>query len=376
MKATHFHFEWSPNTPPRGFRTGVSLHSHTLHSRESLEFIYKIARHSSALRWALERGETRYRQHHGVPLVLSRGWWTPPLAPLDAYRVEAAQVESMGLRPVVSLTDHDDIEAPMSLQAVDSERQIPVSVEWTVPFGQTFFHLGLHNLPPRSARCTMEALGDYTRRPDRRQLGDLLSSLDAIPEVLVVFNHPLWDEKGVGSEVHRAAAMDLMRVYGNFLHAIEVNGLRPWRENRAAIRFAQDWEKPAVSGGDRHAVEPNAVLNLTRARTFAEFADEVRMGVSDVLITSHYRQAHAMRILHNLVDVLQPYESHGNGWREWTDRVFYHCHDNVVRSLRQLWGSRLPPAVRLFDSLVQVAANRPVRHAIKQAAARAEQVAL
>ena len=43
------------------FRTGVSLHSHTLHSRESLNFIYHAARHSALLRWVLRRGERRYR---------------------------------------------------------------------------------------------------------------------------------------------------------------------------------------------------------------------------------------------------------------------------------------------------------------------------
>ena len=376
MKATNFHCEWSPSAPPRGFRTGVSLHSHTLHSKESLDFIYKVAQSSAALRWVLKRGAARYREHHGVPLDLRRGWWTPPLAPLDAYRVEADQVEGLGLQAIVSLTDHDDIEAPMSLQAVDSAREVPASVEWTVPFGPTFFHLGVHNLPRHSARSTMSALGEYTSKPNPQQLRVLLSSLDATPGVLLVFNHPLWDEKGVGSEVHRDAAIEFLCGYGQYMHAIEINGLRPWHENRAAIRLANDWSLPAISGGDRHAVEPNAVLNLTRATSFAEFSEEIRAGASEVLITNHYRQAHAGRIVHNMVDVLQPYEKHSNGWHEWTDRVFYHCPDNEVRSLRQLWGGGPPPAVRLFDSVMRLAGHRPVRNAIKFASARAEQVAI
>ena len=35
----------------------------------------------------------------------------------------------------------------MLLRTVPSSRHIPVSVEWTVPFGATAFHLGIHNLP-------------------------------------------------------------------------------------------------------------------------------------------------------------------------------------------------------------------------------------
>ena len=53
---------------------------------------------------------------------------------------------------LVSITDHDDIQAPMLLRSVPSSRHIPVSVEWTVPFGTTAFHLGIHNLPSATGR--------------------------------------------------------------------------------------------------------------------------------------------------------------------------------------------------------------------------------
>ena len=153
MKASRFHFQWSPDANPRRFRTGVSLHSHTLHSKESLDFIYWAARESALLRNVIRKGEIRYQAYHGTPLDLRRGWWTPPLAPLDAFKLEAGQIRDIGLeQAIVSLTDHDDIEAPMSLQALDSNRAVPVSVEWTVPFESTFFHLGMHNLPASRAR--------------------------------------------------------------------------------------------------------------------------------------------------------------------------------------------------------------------------------
>ena len=38
-----------------GSGTAVSLHSHTLHSREPLDFFYRIAKHCAPVRWALRR---------------------------------------------------------------------------------------------------------------------------------------------------------------------------------------------------------------------------------------------------------------------------------------------------------------------------------
>jgi hypothetical protein len=36
------------------------------------------------------------------------------------------------------------------------------------------------------------------------------------------------------------------------------------------------WDQTIISGGDRHGCEPSAVLNLTNAKTFSEFIDEIR----------------------------------------------------------------------------------------------------
>ncbi|MGH9646364.1 MAG: PHP domain-containing protein, partial [Bryobacteraceae bacterium] len=315
MNGTRIHFQWSAEKPQSRFGAAVSLHSHTLHSREPLDFFYRIAKHCAPARWALRRSEARYQSLHGVPLDLRRGWWTPPLAPRDAYSVEFDQISSLGLAPIVSLTDHDDIDAPMSLQAMEGSPNIPISVEWTVPFRNTFFHLGVHNLPPKRARAIMDLLKAFTeQQPSERDLREILASLHAEPGMLTVFNHPLWDETGIGAEQHRTAAVALLSQHGEYLHAIELNGLRPWRENASAIRLAGDWSKPVISGGDRHVVEPNATLNLTNAGCFAEFASEVRSGWSDVLLASHYRTPYAARVFHNILDVFRTYQNHRLGW--------------------------------------------------------------
>jgi hypothetical protein len=340
----------------------VSLHSHTLHSKESLNFITHASRKSALLRLVLQRGEARYRRIHGKDLDLNRGWWTPPLAPLDAFRVEKTQLEEMDLQALVSLTDHDDIEAGMSLQALDASCNVPISVEWTVPFGSTFFHLGIHNILPQQARLMMQHLEAFTAQPELPRLRELLEELDCNPATLIVFNHPLWDEKGIGAVEHLRTAEQFLRGYGQFIHALELNGLRPWSENKAVIPFAEQWAKPVISGGDRHAVEPNATINITAAGTFSEFVNEVRKdGVSHVVMMPQYREGHTSRLFHNMLDVFRTYDDHHRGWVDWGDRVFFTLECGSVRSLVQIWGEKPPLVVALFAGFMRFAGHVPVR---------------
>ncbi len=272
------------------FRTVVSLHGHTLYSRENLGFINTFARRVPVLRLAMERGAARYREVHGTELDVTRAWWTPPLAPYAAWRLEADRIASRyHARPLVSLSDHDDIEAGVTLRVLDECASVPVSVEWTVPFDGTFFHIGVHNLPPDRPAASWRNCALSRPTPTNRRWHDLFASLHARCEVLVVFNHPCWDECEVGRALHMAAARRFVASYGAFLHAFEINGLRPWAENRMAIDFAVESSKPVISGGDRHALEANTVLNLTNAETFEEFVEEMRGGRQP---GAHHRPVH------------------------------------------------------------------------------------
>ena len=369
------HLQWNDAAVVNHFRTGVSLHSHTLHSRETLDFIYCAAARAPILSAVIRRGEQRYRQVHGTALDLSRGWWTPPLGPHDAWLVEKSQIEGLGRDALVSLTDHDDIEAPVSLQLLDECRGTPISFEWTVPYGPTFFHLGIHNLPAAQARPMFSRMRTYTLAPEPPALAGILADAAAIDETLVVFNHPLWDEKGIGQAAHRGAVGEFLRRFPASLHALELNGLRPWRENREVIALAEAVRKPPISGGDRHAVEPNANVNVTNAATFAEFAAEVRDGWSDVLILKQYREPYALRILQNMMDVLHTYEQHAKGWRLWSDRVFYACDDGQVRSLTELFGRGTPAPVSVFVNVLRFASLPGVRRLLRGAFPGAKEVA-
>jgi hypothetical protein len=370
------HLQWKDAAATGRFRTGVSLHSHTLHSRESLDFIYHAATRAPILSAAIRHGERVYQKIHGAALDLARGWWTPPLGPHDAWLLEKSQIEALDQNAIVSITDHDNIDAPVSLQVLDECRGTPISVEWTVPFGPTFFHLGVHNLPAASARTLWTEMNGYRQNPDETRLHEMLTTLASFDEALTVFNHPLWDERGIGQAAHRETALEFLRRFGPSLHALELNGLRPWSENREVIVLSRAVQKPVISGGDRHAVEPNALLNLTNGETFEEFAEEVRAGWSNVLVVRHYREPYALRILHNMIDVLRTYERHANGWALWSDRVFYLCHDGQTRSLTELFGDRPPAAVALFVGAMKFASAPQVRRFLRGAFAGAEEVTL
>jgi len=376
MNLTKLHFECNGNAASR-FRTAVSLHSHTLHSRETLSFIGRLAKRVGPIRAALARGEARYKSVYGSSLDLSRAWWTPPAAPHEAWALEGGHIERrFGVQALVSLTDHDNIEAPLSLRVLDECRDLPISVEWTVPYGPTFFHLGIHNLAAVSARERMYELAHFTERGGSADVAPLLESLSQTKDTLIVFNHPCWDERGIGRELHLKLAAEFGRKYSPFLHALELNGLRPWTENREVFGLAHALAKPVISGGDRHALEPNAVLDLTNAASFSEFVEQVRARRTDVLVTDQYREPFTLRVVQSLEEILQDHEGHGRGWRRWSDRVFYRCDDGVVRPLTTLFANGVPRAVEFFVSAVHAIRRYSMRQTLRLAFPRRQELAL
>jgi hypothetical protein len=237
----------------RAFRTGVSLHSHTSHSREGLGFLPRWARDVPVLGWELARQTRRYEARQGRPPDFDGAHWTPPLSSVEALDLERRAVEDVvALQAIVSITDHDNIDAGLELCA--GTPAVPISVEWTVPLGTTFLHLGIHNLPPPAACATLEALTSYTKQPSRASFDDLLTTLDAEPSVLIVLNHPLWDQAGIGIERHRAVVRTFLEDAGDRIHALELNGLRPCGENQQVVALAAEGDRTLISGGDRHGL--------------------------------------------------------------------------------------------------------------------------
>ena len=359
MAHTSVNFGWRDSIPTHGVSTAVCLHGHTMHSEECLNFLPRYLRRIPGISRILDRYERRPE-----PVDFNRSWWTPPLSPASALRLEQDQIAAMGLRPLVSLTDHDNIAAGMSLQVAGEAGQVPVSVEWTVPYERSILHLGIHNLPPTSARAWISLLAEHTAAPNESALPLLLRELDKIPDVLIVLNHPYWLEEGVAEPDHRRALNRVLRECIHWFHAFELNGTRPWKENAAVIELARTRGVPVISGGDRHAGEPAACLNLTAAGTFAEFVSEIRGGYSSVWFQPRYREPMALRVLEAVRDILRPYPEYPERER-WTDRFFYRGQDGMVRSLSTVWEDRVPWMLSAATSVLQLPAATGLRPALR-----------
>jgi hypothetical protein len=259
------------------YRSGVSLHSHTMHSKERLGRLPGYIAKFPIGGYIIERELGRLHLYQGWSFDFNKYYWTPPLSPREAYELESEVIEKqLGLNPLVSLSDHDNIEAGLHLRMLEATRNVPISVEWTVPYEETIFHLGIHNLPAARAIRWMTAFEEFATKPEEPRLGRLLAGLNACPSVLIVLNHPYWDAESLGPEVHRRALRSFLERYQPLLHALELNGMRSRRENREVLALGEEVGMPVISGGDRHGCEPNAALNLTRAATFDEFVREVR----------------------------------------------------------------------------------------------------
>ena len=175
-------YVWRDQNAQKGFRTGVSLHSHTNQSQETLDFLANFGNQYPVMRPLLSRLERRSESKYGVRINYAASYWTPPMTPKLAYDLEREQIENLDLNSMVSITDHDNIRAPMLLRTVPSARQIPVSVEWSAPYGTQSFHLGIHNLPSARSTQWMQTLEDYTANPSDKRLTEILIALNEEPQ--------------------------------------------------------------------------------------------------------------------------------------------------------------------------------------------------
>lgn len=344
---TNVFLHWIDPAAARGYRTGVSLHSHTSFSKETLSFVPRHTADVPFLSSGIRRLERKFRDFHGDELNYSNVWWTPPLDAHQALALEEQQIESLDMPALVSLTDHDSIEAGLAVR----DKGAPVSMEWTVPSGPVFFHLGVHNLDA----ALVPMLEAVTASPTPEAIRDALETLDARHETLVVFNHPLWDEARVGRETHRRELDSFLMRHGHLIHAFELNGLRPWNENRAAKQLADLLGLPAISGGDRHGLEPNANLNLTDAKTFEEFVETIRVRrESTILFMPQYQEPIRLRMLRVMTDVMRDLPGSA-----WNDRVFWN-HRGQVRRLSEAMLTPAPGVIGHFKMVMQLIDRRNV----------------
>jgi hypothetical protein len=379
MPKSNVSYLWRDRGAARGFRSGVSLHGHTNQSHETLDLLANLGSQYPLIRPLLTRMETRALSRSGLRVDYAASYWTPPMTPMLAFNLEKRQIEQLGLEAMVSLSDHDNIRAPMLLRSVPSARRIPVSVEWSAPYGGVQdFHLGIHNLPSARAAEWMRTFADFTRRPSDARLTEILAALHAEPDVLMVFNHPLWDLFLVGKERHEFLVNEFLLKNGNFIHALELNGLRHWEENRAVRSLAEKWNMLLISGGDRHGVEPNANLNLTDAGSFTEFVHEIRREKrSNLLFMPQYAQPWKHRLLQSTLDAVRTYPDFPAGSRTWDERVYHPDASGVMRPLSEIWpAGRAPRSMRWVIALVMLMGVAPVSRGLRMAWSDARQLRL
>ena len=205
LKQTQLHILREPQSLASKARTGVSLHCHTEHSKEMLDFIPHYAQRLPVIAQFYRKEDAKYQQKAGKDFAhyFSDAFWSPPLTATDVFGIEKRQIENAGLNGIVSLTDHDSIDANLIVNETESA---PISLEWTVPFEYGYFHVGVHNLPKDRAVDLTTTLLDFTFKKENHtneRLTELFSMLNEMPSVLIILNHPLWDIELVGDERHK-----------------------------------------------------------------------------------------------------------------------------------------------------------------------------
>jgi hypothetical protein len=205
------------------------------------------------------------------------------------------------------------------------------------------------------------------RKPDL--LKQMLAELDELHGVLIVFNHPLWDLYRIGKERHNFLVNEFLAVNGQYVHALELNGLRDWKENREVAELAGKWNQLVISGGDRHGIEPNANINLTRASSFTQFVYEVRHErQSHVLFMPQYAEPWKHRILQSTLDAIRDYPHFPEGSRRWDDRVYHADSKGVTQPLSQLWvAGRAPVYIESLLSAVRLMGAAPLSGGLRMA---------
>ena len=349
----------------RQFKTGVSIHSHTSCSKESLEFVGRIFASHPLLSAFLNSHITKASKH-GISLDLNKAYWTPPLCPRSAYDVEKNQIEQrLGMQAHVSLSDHDCVDANLLLRVVPAMQETPISLEWTVPFQTSKFHLGVHNLPAARSGELFNELKACTAQPSTERVCDLLRTLYAIPEVLVVFNHPQWNLYGNPPAEFAQNCEDFLALNNAYISAFELNGARGWEENRRVAQIATKWQQILVSGGDRHGCEPNANLNLTNAASFTEWVHEVRVErTSQLLFMPQYNEPMLTRFYQTFLDAVRDYPDHSDGACSWDQRTFHPGQDGVVRPISSLWGG-VPQFLQIIFRVARLAETTNLLNAMR-----------
>jgi len=153
----------------------------------------------------------------------------------------------------------------------------------------------------------------------------------------------------IGQQAHDDALRSFTRIYGHYFHAVELNGFRPWTENQLAIGLAEELDLPIISGGDRHCLHHNSMINITNAESFSEFVREIRVDKqSQVLILPEYSRSLLHRQIRSISQILGKFSEFPESRRKWSQRIYFDWQDGRgLRSLSESLNLKEPAPYRL-----------------------------
>jgi len=103
---------------------------------------------------------------------------------------------------------------------------------------------------------------EFTANPSNARLTELLSALHALPNVLIVFNHPMWDLYEIGSARHALRVEEFMQQNGGLHPRDGVERPAPLEREPRGRALAARWNKLLISGGDRHGLRTSCTNSL------------------------------------------------------------------------------------------------------------------
>lgn len=119
LRQTRLHILQDAENLTSKAKTGVSLHCHTEHSREMLDFIPHYAAKLPVIAYFWKKERAKYQEKEGKDIDFSMAFWSPPLTAPMVYGTEKQQINNVGLAAIVSITDHDCIDSTLEVNKVE-----------------------------------------------------------------------------------------------------------------------------------------------------------------------------------------------------------------------------------------------------------------
>src|SRR5215207_2731022 len=127
LKQTRLHILHDAESLASKAKTGVSLHCHTQYSKEMLDFVPHYAEKLPIISYFWKKERDKYLKEQGKGIDFSTAFWSPPMTEEDVFRIEKAQMNDAGLEAIVSLSDHDSIDANLKLNEQNANAVAPIS---------------------------------------------------------------------------------------------------------------------------------------------------------------------------------------------------------------------------------------------------------